>query len=155
SIALSAFNALTLSPALAALLLRPRKTHQNPVFAGINKIIQKGTSGYVALLHHLTNWKFAVIVVFFLGLGATYLVYRRVPTSFLPNEDQGYFVVIVQAPPAASLDYTTKAMDKASAIIQKNHDVAAVFSVPGFLGSAANQGLMFVVLKDISERKGT
>jgi HAE1 family hydrophobic/amphiphilic exporter-1 len=156
SIALSAFNALTLSPALAALLLRPRKAHENPFFAAINKVIRRGTSGYVAWLHHLTNWKFAVIVVFFLGLGATYLVYRRVPTSFLPNEDQGYLVAITQAPPAASLDYTTKAMDKASAIMSKNPDVAGVFSVPGFTGgnsSAPNQGLIFMVLKDIKERK--
>jgi len=153
SIALSAFNALTLSPALAALLLRPRRGRPNPFFAGINKVLQKGTSAYVGLLHHLTNWKFAVIVVFFLGLAATYLVYQRVPTSFLPNEDQGYFIVIAQAPPAASLDYTTKALDKASTLIQKHPDVAGVFSVPGFLGSAANQGLMFVVLKDIKQRK--
>ncbi|HKD14652.1 MAG TPA: efflux RND transporter permease subunit, partial [Candidatus Angelobacter sp.] len=158
SIALSAFNALTLSPALAALLLRPRRGRENPFFAVINKIIQKGTSAYVGFLHHLTNWKFAVILIFFLGLGATYLVYRRVPTSFLPNEDQGYLIAIAQAPPAASLDYTSKAMDKASAIIQKNPDVAAVFSVPGFTGgasSAPNQGLMFMVLKDIRERKHT
>src|SRR5262249_45315341 len=156
SIALSAFNALTLSPALAALLLRPRPAHANPFFAGINKAIQKGTSAYVALLHHLTSWKFAVIAIFLLGLGATYLVYRRVPTSFLPNEDQGYLIAIAQAPPAASLDYTTKAMDKASAILTKNPDIAGVFSVPGFTGgssSASNQGLIFLVLKDINQRK--
>src|SRR5215472_15648216 len=55
---------IAFSIALSALLLRPRKAHENPFFAGINKIIRKGTSGYVALLHHLTNWKFAVIVVF-------------------------------------------------------------------------------------------
>ncbi|HEY6968746.1 MAG TPA: efflux RND transporter permease subunit, partial [Candidatus Angelobacter sp.] len=154
SIALSAFNALTLSPALAALLLRPRKARANPFFSGINKLIQKGTSGYVALLHHLTNWKTAVIVVFFLGLAATYLVFLRVPTSFLPNEDQGYLVVIAQAPPGASLDYTIKAMDKASAIITKNPDVAGVFSIPGFASGAANSGFIFVVLKDIRERPG-
>jgi HAE1 family hydrophobic/amphiphilic exporter-1 len=99
-----------------------------------------------------------VILVFVLGLAATWFIYRRVPTSFLPSEDQGYFITIVQAPPGASLDYTTKAMDKASDIISKNPDVAGVFSVPGFTGaggsSASNQGLMFVVLKDISGRKG-
>ncbi len=157
SIALSAFNALTLSPALAALLLRPRAGHVNPFFSGINRLIQKGTSAYVGFLHHLTRWKFAVIVVFLAGLAATYFVYRSVPASFLPNEDQGYLIVVVQAPPGASLDYTTQAMDKANAIISKNSDVAGVFAVPGFTGgagSANNQGFMFVVLKDISERKG-
>src|SRR5215467_5741340 len=158
SIALSAFNALTLSPALAALLLRPRRGRINPFFSAVNRVIHKGTSGYVGLLHHLTDWKFAVVVIFFLGLAATWFVYRKVPSSFLPSEDQGYFITVVQAPPGASLDYTTKAMDKASTIIGKNPDVAGVFSVPGFggqgAGSASNQGLMFVVLKDISGRKG-
>jgi len=154
SIALSAFNALTLSPALAALLLRPRKGRANPFFGGINTVIRKGTSAYVTFLQFLTNWRFAVIVVFLLGLGATYFVYKRVPTSFLPNEDQGYLVVIAQAPPGASLDYTIKAMDKASAIISKNPDVAGVFSVPGFISGAANSGFIFAVLKDISQRPG-
>lgn len=157
SIALSAFNALTLSPALAALLLRPRRGKISRFFAGINSLIQRGTSGYVRLLHHLTDWKFAVIVVFVLGLAATYFVFKRVPSSFLPNEDQGYFIAVTQAPPGASLDYTTQAMDKASAIISKDPDVAGVFSVPGFTGgssSAPNQGFMFAVLKDISQRKG-
>jgi HAE1 family hydrophobic/amphiphilic exporter-1 len=157
SIALSAFNALTLSPALAALLLRPRTGHENLVFAGINKLIQKTTSGYVALLHHLTNWRLAVIVVFLAGLSATYWVYRSVPSSFLPQEDQGYFIVIVQAPPGASLEYTTRVLDKASLIVQHHPDVEGVFSVPGFTGgssSASNQGLMFAKFKDIKLRKG-
>ena len=155
SIALSAFNALTLSPALAALLLRPRQGEGNRLFAPINYLIKRITAGYVAILRGLTHWKTVVILVFFAGLGATYFVYNRVPSSFLPNEDQGYFIVIAQAPPGASLDYTTKVMDKASAIIQKNPDVRGVFSVPGFgAGSAPNQGLMFVVLKPIDDRAG-
>jgi HAE1 family hydrophobic/amphiphilic exporter-1 len=155
SIALSAFNALTLSPALAALLLRPRQGEGSKLFAPVNYVIRRVTQGYVAILRGLTHWKTVVIFVFLLGLGATYFVYNGVPSSFLPNEDQGYFIVIAQAPPGASLDYTTKAMDKASAIIQKNPDVRAVFSVPGFgAGSAPNQGLMFVVLKPIAERSG-
>jgi len=97
-----------------------------------------------------------VVVVFLLGLTATYFVYQKVPTSFVPQEDQGYFFVIVQAPPGASLQYTTKVMDRAAAIVSANHDVEGVFSVPGFSfsGSAANQGIIFASLKDISERSG-
>ncbi|HJX85198.1 MAG TPA: efflux RND transporter permease subunit, partial [Candidatus Angelobacter sp.] len=157
SIALSAFNALTLSPALAALLLRPRRGRENMIFAFINKLIHKTTSGYVALLHHLTNWRLAIIVLFFAGLGATYWVYKRVPSSFLPSEDQGYFIVFVQGPPGASLDYTTRALDKAATIASSHPDVEGVFSVPGFTGgsaSASNQGLMFAKLKDIKARPG-
>jgi HAE1 family hydrophobic/amphiphilic exporter-1 len=156
SIAISAFNALTLSPALAALLLRPREGRQNRFFSGINSAIRSGTSGYQSILHRLTNWRAAVVVVFILGLAATFFVYQKVPTSFVPQEDQGYFFVIVQAPPGASLQYTTKVMDRAAAMVSANHDVEGVFSVPGFsfTGSAANQGIIFASLKDISERGG-
>ena len=157
SIALSAFNALTLSPALAALLLRPREGHINRFFAGVNAVIRKGTSSYEALLHHLTKWRFAVILVFFAGLAATYWIYKTVPSSFVPDEDQGYLIVAVQAPPGVSLEYTTKIMDEASVFMAKNPDIEGIFSVPGFsqTGSAPNQGLMFVKLKDFSERKGS
>ena len=95
-------------------------------------------------------------MVFLVGLAATYLIYQHVPTSFVPQEDQGYFFVIVQAPPGASLQYTTRVMDLAAAMVSANHDVEGVFSVPGFsfTGSAANQGIIFASLKDISERKG-
>ena len=138
------------------MLLRPREGRQNRFFAGINSAIHKGTTGYQAVLHRLTNWRAAVVVVFLLGLAATVFVYRIVPTSFVPQEDQGYFFVIVQAPPGASLQYTTKVMDRAAAMVSANHDVEGVFSVPGFsfTGSAANQGIIFASLKDISERGG-
>jgi HAE1 family hydrophobic/amphiphilic exporter-1 len=156
SIAISAFNALTLSPALAALLLRPREEHINPFFAAINGLIRSGTAAYVGALRGLTRMKAVVIVVFFLGLGVTYWVYRSVPSSFIPQEDNGYFFVLVQAPPGVSLEYTTKVMDRASAIISKNPDVEGNFSVPGFsfTGSAANQGIIFASLKELSQRKG-
>ncbi|HEY3769522.1 MAG TPA: multidrug efflux RND transporter permease subunit [Candidatus Angelobacter sp.] len=156
SIAISTFNALTLSPALAALLLRHRDRPQNRFFAGINSVIHKVTSGYQAALHHLTNQRAAVVAVFLIGLAATYFVYQRVPTSFVPQEDQGYFFVVVQAPPGASLNYTSKVMDRAAAMVSANPDVQGCFSVPGFSfsGSAANQGIIFASLKDISERKG-
>ena len=157
SIAISAFNALTLSPALAALLLRHRDQPHNRFFAAINTLIHKVTMGYQAGLHHLTNWRAAVVTVFLLGLAATYFVYQHVPTSFVPQEDQGYFFVVVQAPPGASLQYTSKVMDRAAAMVSANHDVEGCFSVPGFSfsGSAANQGIIFASLKDISERKGS
>ena len=102
------------------------------------------------------NWSGRWSGSFLLGLAATYLVYQLVPTSFVPQEDQGYFFVIVQAPPGASLQYTTKVMDRAATMVSANHDVEGVFSVPGFsfTGSAANQGIIFASLKDINQRKG-
>ena len=157
SIAISAFNALTLSPALAALLLRRREGHINGFFEAINRLIHRGTQAYVRLLHGLTRWKTAVILLFFAGLAGTYLVYKFVPSSFIPEEDEGYFFVLVQCPPGASLEYTTKVMDKASTMISANHDVEGLFSVPGFSltgGVSPNQGVMFASLKPFSERKG-
>lgn len=156
SIAISTFNALTLSPALAALLLRPREGHINPFFAGINTIIRRGTSGYEALLHRLTRLKPVVVGVFFIGLAATYFVFKSVPSSFIPEEDEGYFFVLVQAPPGASLQYTTQVLDRAGAIVSSNPDVEGLFSVPGFsfAGVAPNQGIMFISLKERNLRKG-
>jgi HAE1 family hydrophobic/amphiphilic exporter-1 len=156
SIAISAFNALTLSPALAALLLRHRDRPQNRFFQGINEAIRRGTTAYERLLHGLTRQKLAVIGVFLAGLAAAYFIYQRVPTSFVPEEDQGYFFVIVQGPPGSSLQYTTRALDKVTAILNQNKDIAGMFSVPGFsfAGSAPNAGIMFIMLKDISERHG-
>ena len=156
SIAISAFNALTLSPALAALLLRPREGHINVFFAAINNLIRRTTLGYERLLHVLTGWKPAVIGVFVAGLVATYVAFKSVPTSFIPEEDEGYFFVLVQAPPGASLQYTTQVLDKAVGVVSSSPDVEGMFSVPGFsfTGVAANQGIIFASLKDRKLRPG-
>src|SRR5579871_5767189 len=156
SIAISAFNALTLSPALAALLLRRSERSKRGFFSVVNGAIQRTTSFYEAFLRFLARWKLAVIAVFLAGLGATYWIYNLVPSSFVPDEDQGYIFVIVQAPPGVSLQYTTQVMDRASALIRKNPDISDLLSVPGFSfgGSAPNAGIMFVSLKDYQERKG-
>lgn len=156
SIAISAFNALTLSPALAALLLRHTEKGKNPVFAGINSAIRSGTNHYENFLHTLSRWKFAVIAVFFAGLAATWFVYQRVPSSFVPDEDQGYFFVLVQAPPGASIAYTTRVLDQAATLLNQNKDIEGLFEVPGFsfTGSSPNHGIIFASLKEISQRKG-
>ena len=120
SIAISAFNALTLSPALAALLLRHRDRPQNSFFSGHQlRHPQRdlGLSGVPASADELEGRGGGGLPG---GLAATYFVYQRVPTSFVPQEDQGYFFVIVQAPPGASLQYTTKVMDRAAAIVSAN-----------------------------------
>jgi HAE1 family hydrophobic/amphiphilic exporter-1 len=157
SIAISTFNALTLSPALAALLLRPGPS-MNRFFAPINAMIRFSSTVYEKFLHLLASWKWAVIAVFIAGLGAAYWVYQKVPSSFVPTEDEGYFIALVQAPPGSSLEYTEHALDKASAIISKNPDVEGVFSIAGFSGGSGgatpNQGVLFASLKNIRERHG-
>jgi hydrophobic/amphiphilic exporter-1 (mainly G- bacteria), HAE1 family len=156
SIAVSAFNALTLTPALSALLLRHTDRQRNVVFRGFNTAVVKITNGYRWLLDQLEHHKVPVIIIFIAGLIGTYLMYQRVPTSFVPQEDQGYFISVVQTPPGASLETTTKVCDEASRILAKDPDIQAVFSVPGFSfgGAAPNRGLIFINLKDMQDRKG-
>jgi hydrophobic/amphiphilic exporter-1 (mainly G- bacteria), HAE1 family len=155
SIALSAFNALTLTPALSALLLRSGERPKNAIFRSINRLISAGTHGYTRLLGKLERFRLAVVVIFLVCLGATYWVYKSVPTSFVPTEDEGYFICVVQTPPGASLQYTSAVNDKASLILAQNKNIDGVFSVPGFSfsGSAPNRGLIFINLSDIKKRK--
>jgi HAE1 family hydrophobic/amphiphilic exporter-1 len=156
SIALSAFNALTLTPALSALLLRHTDRDANVFTRFFNRGMAGITEVYRKLLTRMEHARVLVMLVFLAGLGLTAWMYKVVPTSFVPDEDQGYFIVVVQAPDAASLEYTSRVTDRASAAIMKNSDVLGVFAVPGFSfsGAAPNRGLIFINLKPIAQRKG-
>ena len=155
AIAISAFNALTLSPALAAILLRPEQHH-----GGLLKWIDNGIKWVVRMyaiqVTFLVNRLKTVMVALFLaGLAGAAYMYQHVPTAFVPSEDQGYFLCIVQTPPGASLAYTADVADKASAVILQNKDVFGTFAVMGFSlsgGSSPNEGLIFAPLKPIDDR---
>jgi HAE1 family hydrophobic/amphiphilic exporter-1 len=98
-----------------------------------------------------------MIVLFFAGLAATAYMYVHVPTGFVPQEDQNYFIVVVQAPQGASLAYTTDVARQAEQILRADPDVFGTFAVPGFSlsgGSSSNYGLIFAPLKPIDDRKG-
>src|SRR6185436_8868786 len=107
AVAISAFNALTLTPALSALLLRHADLGKGWFFSRVERLITGGTNAYVRLVGGLMRLRWAMVVIFFGLLGATYWVYTRVPQAFVPAEDAGYFISIVQAPAGASLEYTT------------------------------------------------
>lgn len=156
SIGLSAFNALTLTPALSALLLRHTGKKKNPLFRGIDALIRSGTHGYTGLLRKLEHAKLAVFAVFILGLAAAGYIYKKVPTSFVPDEDQGYLMALVQTPEGASLEYTTAITRQAAGILSQNHDIVGVFAMPGFsfTGVAPNRAMIFANLRPIAERKG-
>ena len=157
SIAISAFNALTLAPVLAAILLRDSHGRQKWWFLRkFDDGVQAVTNGYRRLLRHILDYKFAMVVVFLAGLGLTYLVFKRVPTGFLPDEDQGYFIIVIQAPSGASLEYTKAIGQQVSHILADVTEAEGTFSIAGFsfAGAAANQGLIFVPLKPYSQRKG-
>jgi HAE1 family hydrophobic/amphiphilic exporter-1 len=156
AVALSVFNAITLTPALSALLLGRQSHGRWRIFAVFERIIEWGTRLYVRVLRGAMAWRWAVVLVFAATLGATYWIYRVVPQAFIPDEDPGYFIIQVQGPAGASLEYTSNIARQAEAIILKDPDVLALFSVMGFSfsGAAPNQGLMFARLKPFEDRPG-
>src|SRR6185436_12735001 len=95
SVALSAFNALTLTPALSALLLDRAHHGKGLFFSAVERVIGAGTAFYIAVLQRLMRLRWAVVALFAASLGATWLMYRIVPQAFVPEEDPGYFINIV------------------------------------------------------------
>src|SRR5262249_22258500 len=109
SVIISAFNALTLSPALSAMLLRPRKQTKGGLgrsFAVFNRWFERATHGYVSLSHGLVRKAVIGVAILAAFTAMAALLGQRLPTSFVPEEDYGYFLLNVQLPPAASLGRT-------------------------------------------------
>jgi HAE1 family hydrophobic/amphiphilic exporter-1 len=172
SIAISLFNALTLSPALAAILLRGEEAKYNvfdwtrikplangyrSLAHGIDDGIRALSRGYGRAAHAVIRIRYVMLILFFAGLGLTGYMYLHVPTAFVPGEDQNYLIVVVQAPQGSSLTYTTDVASRAEAMIRQDPDVFATFAVPGFSftgGSSSNAGIIFVPLKPIDTRLG-
>jgi len=157
SVALSAFNALTLTPALSALLLRHAPGSKNFFFfRAVNSALGWFTNSYQRMLRFALRHKVLMAILFLGGLGATILVYGRVPTSFVPDEDQGYIIISVQLPPGASLQETTAVTKQVEDILLKQPEIEGVFNVNGFsfLGSGSNKAILFVPLTAVGERKG-
>ena len=156
SISISAFNALTLTPSLSALLLGKTHGKKNFFFAAVDRMIAKLNAGYRRALHKFLEFRWVAVILFFSGLALTWFVFRRVPTGFVPNEDQGYFIIATQAPTGASLSYTKKIGEQISKILEKVPEAEGTFAVSGFSfgGSAPNRGLTFVPLRPYSQRKG-
>ena len=170
AIAISLFNALTLSPALAAILLRGEEYKYSAFdwtrigwlssayrkFAhGVDRVIRGLASGYGKAITTTLKFRYVMVALFFAGLAATAYMYLHVPTGFVPQEDQNYFIVVVQAPPGASLSYTTNVSREAEKVLLTDPDIFGTFAVPGFSfsGSASNYGLIFAPLKSIDQRK--
>jgi HAE1 family hydrophobic/amphiphilic exporter-1 len=155
SVILSVFNAVTLTPALAAMLLDKESHTHGRFFTAFNTGVERGTNAYVRLARGALRFRYVMLILFAIGLFATWTVFRLVPSSFVPQEDEGYFMSIVQAPAGASLEYSTQIAEQAEKILQNDPDIVAVFSVMGFsfTGAAPNTGMIFARLKDYEERK--
>ena len=158
AILFSAFLALTLTPALCATFLRPVPAHhQRKGFYGLfNRFFKRTAKGYegtvAKVLPRSGRWMLAFgVVVALVGL-----MYTKLPSSFLPNEDQGYLIVNVQLPPGATLGRTTAVMQQVEGFFMGQPEVDQVVAVLGFSfsGQGQNSGLVFVPLKDWDQRQG-
>ena len=157
SVSISTFNALTLTPALSAIFLgHHRERAQSRFFKLFNDVFSAGTSLYRRSVRQVLNWRGVSLVVFLALLGCTYLLYQRVPHAFLPEDDQGYLMFIVQTPQGASLTYTRDICGKAEEVISRDPEIDGVFSIVGFgaAGSASNQAILYANLRPFEERKG-
>src|SRR5439155_18234887 len=157
SISISAFNALTLSPALSALLLRRQHGgKKNWLFRVMDRFIASITHGYQATLRQFLRFRLVAVALFVIVLGLTYVVLQRVPKGFVPNEDQGWFIIAVQAPPGASTEYTKGIEPQVQGILEQTPEIENIFAVTGFsfTGNAPNRGIIFATLQPYSKRKG-
>jgi len=157
SVAISAFNALTLTPSLSAIFLgHHRERAKGSFFQLFNKMVTEGTSLYRTGVRRVLNLRYAALVLFMALLGCTYLVYQRVPRAFLPEDDQGYIMFIVQAPQGASLAYTRDVCNETEKLILRDPEIEGVFSIVGFGagGTAPNQAILYSTLRPFEKRKG-
>ena len=156
SITISLFNALTLTPTLSALLLGRQDTPRNAFFRRFNEGIAWLRRSYHSGLGQIFRWRVAVLVGFVLALGLTAFMFTHASTGFTPDEDQGYFIAVVQLPEGSSLDQTEVVTKHVEDEISARPEVVRVFAVDGFAftGSASNAATMFVLLKDWRDRPG-
>jgi hydrophobe/amphiphile efflux-1 (HAE1) family protein len=165
---ISASVSLTLSPALAAVLLRPHDHEQKPgfwktvsvpfdwFFSAFNKGFEKLSSGYGALTRRILRVSVLMLVIYAGLIGLTYFEFSRTPSGFIPPLDRGYFITAMTLPPGASLERTDRIVRRAADILLARPGVAHAVAFAGFDGAtftnAPNSGVIFVTLKPFEER---
>ncbi|WP_457330550.1 efflux RND transporter permease subunit [Rhizobacter sp. P5_C2] len=160
SIALSAFMALSLTPALCATLLKPVEAghhHEKTGFFGwFNRGFARTAKGYEGWVAKILKRAGRFLIIYVAIIAAVGFFFARLPGSFLPAEDQGYIIVNVQLPPGATVNRTVEVMQQVEGYILKQPEVQSMVGVLGFSfsGQGQNAGLAFVTLKDWDERKG-
>lgn len=156
SVGISTFNALTLTPALSALWLgQPENKFFSFLFKPVNFILELLRKAYQTSLHWTMNLR-PLAIIFYLGLlFATYQLLKIVPSAFIPNEDQGYFITIIQAPEGVSVNYTMRVLKEVEKTLSTIPEIESSFGVVGFgfSGNSPNNGIVFSNLKPWAERK--
>lgn len=154
----SGLNSLTLTPALCALFLRPSAPGRNFVYRAFDKIYNRLVSVYGAVAAWLIRRPVSAALLFLLFSAVALMLFWRWPTSFIPEEDQGYFVVSVQLPPASSLQRTEAVSARVGELLAAYPEVVAYTAVNGFSmiagGENANTATFFVILENWNLRKG-
>ena len=165
---ISAVVSLTLSPALAALFLRPHGQDEKPgfwrtvslpfnaFFSGFNRMFEKLSSGYAGLTRRVLRVSALMLIIYAGLIGLTYFQFARTPSGFIPPLDRAYFITAISLPPGASLERTDTVVRKASEILMSRPGVAHAVTFAGFDGAtftnAPNSGVIFVTLKPFEER---
>ena len=156
SVAISAFNSLTLSPALCAVLLRREKPSRFMLFRKFNDGFEWTRHKYADSVRHLIGARWLALLIFVGGLAVTYWLYMIIPTTFLPAEDSGYFFVITQLPNGAALQRTETTVQQVRKILEATPGVDSVLSISGLnfvtRATSSNSAAEFVILKPWAER---
>lgn len=155
---LSGINSLTLTPALCALFLQVTKDPTFFVFKAFNKVYDKTQKVYDDVVDRMLKHQIVTLVIFLIVSAAAAIMFIRWPSTFIPEEDDGYFLVSTQLPPAASLPRTQEVSRKINKILDGYPEVKTYMGISGFSvmggGELSNAGTYFVVLKNWNERKG-
>ncbi|MGF1540414.1 MAG: efflux RND transporter permease subunit [Pleurocapsa sp.] len=157
AIACSTFNALSFSPSMAAVLLRPAQPARGPLgwfFRKFNQLLTWIRDRYESSVGFLIRVRYLIVAAFVAALLGTYYMFQAVPTGFVPAEDQGVILGMIQAPDGVSLSYTDQVVEQVGEIMGQIPEIEANFitSGTGFEGAGSNQGLFFARLKPWSER---
>ncbi|HYI01795.1 multidrug efflux RND transporter permease subunit [Hyalangium sp.] len=156
SVAISTFISVTLTPALSGLMLKHTGENKWVFFRGVDRALEAVHRGYAKALRPLIRRPLLGLALFLGFVGATALLYTRVPSGFIPDEDQGWFIVAINAPDGSSLEQTGHVLERAQKILLDQPEILGAFAVGGFTfgGSGPNRGVMFVNMKPWGERPG-
>jgi len=156
SVSISAFNALTLTPALSAILLGHERKAPRGIMALFNRGVTALTRAYERTLGVAVRLALPTVILFLAALGAAFWLYGHVPRGFIPEEDAGYLIIAIQAPQGASLAYTTNIAGQAEAVLNKFPEIDGAFSAAGFSfsGGAPNAAMIFASLAPFDKRPG-
>ena len=158
STVLSGINSLTLTPALCALILQPTKPAKSPLFRGFNFVYDKTQGVYDRTVGWLLQRPGAALLSYAVFTALAVILFIKWPSTFIPEEDDGYFLAVVQLPPASSLERTETVGREINEILNSYPEVKNYIGISGFSvmggGEQSNSGTYFVILKNWDERKG-